>query len=116
MPPLESHHWWATVNLQNLPSKRGHHSLECLMAGCEVRVLGAIVFVGRDNRIVGADPEHVFGRLWRTAVNRKSVVGTVDCTPIADVAFEACFYLPVLDEIFDEAGKTCCFMAFCFGW
>ena len=60
MPPFEGDRWWTTVHLDDLPSKRRHHSLESLVARGKVGVLRTIVLVRLNDGVVSTDIEHVF--------------------------------------------------------
>ncbi len=59
VPPLESHLWRTTVNLQHLPSRIRHHTLKCFVATAKVGVFRAIVLVRVDNGVIGSDFERV---------------------------------------------------------
>ena len=116
MSPLESHDWRPAIHLEHLPRKGGHHALESLVAGCEVRVLRAVEVIGRDDGVVCPDFQHVLGGLRWAAVDGERVVGPVDGSPVGDVALEAGFQFPVLDEVLDEVWEGGCIVAFGFCW
>ena len=102
MAPFEGDCWWATVHLKYLPSKRGHHALESLVAGCEVGIRRAVVLIGFDDGVVSANIEHVFRGLGTASVHSKGVVLVIDGSPVLQTRFEGCFDLPILDQVLDE--------------
>lgn len=104
--PLESYFRRTTVHLQDLPSKRRHHSLEGLVTGREVRVLGAVVLVRRDDGIVSAHLEHVLGSLRWTAIDCKGVVLVVYGAPVGQARLEGGLDFPILDKVLDKLWKT----------
>jgi hypothetical protein len=99
VPPLECNCGWTTVYLENFPRKSGHHALESLVAGGEVRVLGTVELIRSDDGIVSTDLEHMLSSLRWSSVDSKGVVRMVDGTPVLQARLERCFNLPVLDEV-----------------
>jgi hypothetical protein len=112
MAPLESDYRRSTIHFQDLPCKSWHHALESLMAGGKVRLLRTVEIIGSDYCVVGADFEHMLSGLRRASIDRKSIIGSIDGSPVADVTFKACFDLPILYEVLDKIRKTCGLMAF----
>lgn len=102
MSPLEGYFWRTTVNFQHLPRKGWHHTLERLVAACEVRVHRTVVLVRRNDGIVCSNLEHVLAGLTWTSINRKGVLAVVDCSPIRELGLERCFDFPVFDEILNH--------------
>lgn len=95
--PLESYNGRSTVHFQNLPCEGRHHPLERLVAGRKVGILRAVELVGRNDGIVGTNFEHVLCRLGWAAIDGEGVVGTVNGSPVGNIALEACFDFPVFD-------------------
>lgn len=98
------------VHFKNFPSKGWHHTLESLMARIEVWILRTVIIIGGNDSIVCTDIEHMLCRLRWSAIDRESIVGTVDCSPVFNMRFERCFDLPVLDQILNQIRETCCFV------
>jgi len=53
--PAETDGWRAAVDFEDFPGEGGHHAFEGLVRGGEVGVVGVVVLVGRDDRVVGSD-------------------------------------------------------------
>jgi len=98
MPPPKRYFGRATIHLKHLPSKKGHHTLECLMTRGKIRMLGTVVFVWGDDGVVSAYFEHVCSVLGGGgAVYGEGVLGVVYGTPVWEGGFEGGFYFPVFD-------------------
>ena len=88
MSPLEGDLWRSTVDFQHLPCKGWHHTLERLMAACEIRVDRTVVLIWRNDGIVCSDLEHVLACLAWTSIDGKGVLAVVDCSPIRQFRLE----------------------------
>ena len=97
MAPLEGNLRRASINLEHLPGKSGHHALEGLVGGVEGGAHGTVVLVALDDGVVGTDREHVLARLRRAAVDREGIRRLVDRAPVLQVHLVARLDLPVLD-------------------
>lgn len=73
MAPLESHDWRRTIDLEHLPCKVRHHTLESFMAAGEVGCVGAVEVIRRNDCIVGAYFQHVTRVLWRVAIDAEGI-------------------------------------------
>lgn len=100
--PLEGDLGRTAIDFKDLPCEGWHHTLECFVAACKVRVHGTVVFVRRNDGVVCSDLEHMFACLARTSIDRKGVFGVVDGSPIGELGLERGFDLPVLDEVLNH--------------
>lgn len=105
----------AGVDFEHLPSKGGHHALEGLVAGGEVGVLGAVVLVGSNDSVVGANLEHMLRALRRLAIDGEGVVGGINGPPVLEAGLERGLDLPVFDQVLDQLDEAPGFMVHLLG-
>ena len=106
MPPLERNSRRPAVDLNYLPSEYGHHPLERLVARVKARLLGVVILVLPDERIVRPDAQHVVAVVLRPAVEGEGIGRGVDGPPVIQRCLEGGLDFPVLDEVLNQGRKT----------
>lgn len=83
MAPLKSNPRQLGINLDNLPRKTLHHSLENLVAAIKSHSFAIIELIwGGDDGIVRAYFKHIFSRLILAAIDGKGIIPPINGPPI----------------------------------
>lgn len=83
---------------------------------CGIALNGQVGYLWEEIGFWRRSQEKIYGKEGGFSyIDGKGVIWSVNGSPVIDGSFEAGFYLPILDQIFNEIGETGSFVAFCLG-